>query len=231
MAKELPYFKFYVSEWMLGRISDEPDKVQGAFLVAICHYWHKKCDCFVSSFSKKIGKKRFELLKNLKYIEVKNDKVSIEFLDEQFIQLSDIKIKRAKGGLARAKQMHKHKGKQKPSYIEVEGDIDKEVEEIIKMPFDDSFAPVWARWLAFRKKLGKPYKTHDGQQSALNKLAKYPKAVAVAAIEQSIESEWQGLFPGKIDMKDLWKPLDTANRANGAPLNNSGPNPYKKEAV
>lgn len=147
MSKELPYFKFYVSEWMLGRIYDEPDKVQGAFLVAICYYWHKKCDCFVSSFSKKIGKKRFELLKNLKYIEVKNDKVSISFLDEQFVQLSDIKLKRSKGGVARAKQMHKHKDKQKPSYIEVE--IDKEIEiEEMNSTFE-------CFWVAYGKKTGK----------------------------------------------------------------------------
>lgn len=84
MSKELPYFKFFVSEWILGRIFDYPDKVQGAFIVAICHYWNKECDYNAIDFERKIGKKRFKLLSELNFFEVENDKIKIPFLDEQF---------------------------------------------------------------------------------------------------------------------------------------------------
>ncbi len=106
MAKDFPYFKFFVSEWILGRISDHSDKVQGAFIIAICHYWHKKCDVSVIDFKKKLGKIRFDSLVNLKFIEVENDKIFIDFLDEQYreqFELHPIRVKSGQaGGIASA---------------------------------------------------------------------------------------------------------------------------------
>lgn len=132
MAKELPYFKFYVSEWILGRIFDQPDRVQGAFLVAVCHYWHKKCSVSAVDFKKKIGRKRFDLLLFNKFIEVRNERVLIPFLDEQFIELSNVQTKRVKGGLARAQQVHQHNVQHKTSYIDKE--VDKEVDTEVEQP-------------------------------------------------------------------------------------------------
>jgi hypothetical protein len=91
MSKELPYFKFFISEWILGRISDHPDKVQGAFIIAICHYWNKQCDYNRNDFERKIGKKRFKMLLDLKFFDVENETIRIDFLDEQFLELSGTK--------------------------------------------------------------------------------------------------------------------------------------------
>lgn len=125
MSKELPYFKFNVSEWILGRISDLPDKVQGAFIIAICHYWHKKCDYFANDFKSKIGKKRFDLLQINNLFEIKNDKIIIPFLNEQFSELSEIHPKRVKSGQAGGIASAKARSKAKSKHLDKEVDKDK----------------------------------------------------------------------------------------------------------
>lgn len=58
----------------------------------------------------------------------------------------------------------------------------------------------WCRWVEFRKKLKKPYKTQEGTAAAYNKLlglAGNDSTTAMAIINQSIENEWIGLFPLK----------------------------------
>lgn len=120
----LPYFKFRVSNWLLGRIADQTDAIQGAFIMACCHFWMKKCDYTAKDFEKKIGKKRYAQLVLLEFILIEENKVVIPFLQEEFRELSDIQQKRKKGGLARAKHMHQHKH----SYKEVDVDKDVDVE-------------------------------------------------------------------------------------------------------
>ncbi len=148
MAKDLPWFKFNVSEWILGRIYDYPDKVQGAFLIALCHYWNKNCEYNANDFERKIGKKRFSLLLELKFIEVENENVYIDFLDEQHSERTEIQKVKVKGGLARAKQVQQ----QKVSYIDIEEkrvDIEEKRVEIKivktieqrKIEFSDSLNP------------------------------------------------------------------------------------------
>lgn len=44
MAKELPYFKFFVSEWNDGDITLEDYEVQGLFINVCSYYWSKDCD-------------------------------------------------------------------------------------------------------------------------------------------------------------------------------------------
>lgn len=129
MAKELPYFKFYVSEWILGRIFDQPDRVQGAFMVAVCHYWHKKCNVSVVDFKKKIGRKRFDLLHFNKFIDVQNDRVLIPFLDEQFLELSQLQLIRAKTGKAGGKASAQAKGTAKVKDIEVDKEVEVDKDE------------------------------------------------------------------------------------------------------
>jgi hypothetical protein len=126
MSKELPYFKFFVSEWILGRVFDQPDKVQGAFIIAICYYWNKNCEYNSIDFEKKLGKKRFKMLLDLNFIYIENEMVSIPFLNEQFTELSDIHLKRVKGGEARAKQMLEESTKQNNSYLNKDKSLDKE---------------------------------------------------------------------------------------------------------
>lgn len=66
---------------------------------------------------------------------------------------------------------------------------------------NQDFIKVWYKWVEFRKSLKKPYKTKEGTAAAYNKLlnlAGNDSVTAMAIINQSIENEWIGLFPLKI---------------------------------
>ena len=44
MAKDLPYFKFFCSEWNDGDITLESYKIQGLFINVCSYYWSNECD-------------------------------------------------------------------------------------------------------------------------------------------------------------------------------------------
>lgn len=43
MARDLPYFKFYVSEWNDGSITLEDFHTQGLFINICSFYWSREC--------------------------------------------------------------------------------------------------------------------------------------------------------------------------------------------
>ena len=108
MAKELPYFKFFPAEWLLGRISDETDNIQGTFIKVCAVYWHENCSITIDNLYRKCHKSKVEALVNRNYITVEDGIVIIEFLDEQFSELTDLSDRRSnagrKGGQAKVKQ-------------------------------------------------------------------------------------------------------------------------------
>lgn len=126
MSKELPFFKFYPTEWLLGRISRESNINQIAFIKIVCMYWHNDCELFQSEILHLTTKERVKDLSKKGYIELNynvdfNDyNIFIKFLDEQKIELNDARTKRVvagrKGGLktqAKLKELDKTKTKNK----------------------------------------------------------------------------------------------------------------------
>ena len=63
MAKDLPYFKFFVSEWNDGDITLEDYKTQGVFINVCSYYWSNECDITIEKLNK-----RFK--NNLQEIEI-----------------------------------------------------------------------------------------------------------------------------------------------------------------
>lgn len=62
-------------------------------------------------------------------------------------------------------------------------------------PFQtQEFIQQWTRWLEYRKKSKKPYKTEMSEKAALKWLGKYDEQTAIEMIEQSILNGYQGLF-------------------------------------
>lgn len=62
------------------------------------------------------------------------------------------------------------------------------------------FFPAWEKWIAFKKKIGKPYKTADGMRGKYQELYQMSSGdaqMAMDIIDQSIRNEWSGLFPLK----------------------------------
>jgi len=112
LMKELPYFKFYVTEYLLDDISDQELSVQGLFINICAYYWFKDCSVSIAMLEKKFSNARGELetlietgiLKSSKGVLLEN--ISIKFLDEQFKTLDNNHSKRvsagAKGGSKKA---------------------------------------------------------------------------------------------------------------------------------
>lgn len=132
MAKELPYFRFTVSEWLNDDISLEDYETKGVFSDVCAFYWFKDC-----SITKAMLEKRFrnalptiQSLIELSIIKIDSkENVIIKFLDEQYDLLSEKRLKRSlagkKGGLKKSSNA-KAKLKQSPSYKDNNKDNNKD---------------------------------------------------------------------------------------------------------
>ena len=56
MAKDLPYFKFFVSEWNDGDITLEDFQTQGLFVNLCAYYWSNECEITLTKAIKKFRK-------------------------------------------------------------------------------------------------------------------------------------------------------------------------------
>lgn len=104
MAKELPYFKFYINEWVNGDITLEDYELQGIFINVCGYYWSKDCDLSLLNLNKKFRgfEDKIKQLIDSKIIKVIGENVAISFLNEQLeskeVQIVTNRINGAKGG-------------------------------------------------------------------------------------------------------------------------------------
>lgn len=111
MAKELPYFRFTVAEWMNDDIGLESYHLQGVFISVCSFYWFRDCSVTQATLKKRFSDAQEELnhLLDLGIIkERENDFICIKFLDEQYDKLSKERKNKVdsgrKGGLKSSKQ-------------------------------------------------------------------------------------------------------------------------------
>jgi uncharacterized phage protein (TIGR02220 family) len=88
MAKDLPYFKFFSSEWSDGDITLEDFETQGLFINICAYYWSNECDVDYIKLTKKFKDytANIQSLIDSKIIKIMNEKVVINFLNEQFLE-------------------------------------------------------------------------------------------------------------------------------------------------
>ena len=104
MAKELPYFKFFCSEWSDGDITLESYEIQGLFINICSYYWSNNCEMTLIKLKKKF-KGNDNLINELidsEIIKIENDNVLINFLNEQLTEREDSSIKKSLAGKASA---------------------------------------------------------------------------------------------------------------------------------
>ena len=86
MAKDLPYFKFFCSEWSDGDITLETFEHQGLFINICSYYWSNECDLHLDKLLKRFRGSE-ELIDDLitaNLFKINEDRtISITFLDEQ----------------------------------------------------------------------------------------------------------------------------------------------------
>lgn len=108
MSKELPFFKFIPSEWLLGEINYMPLATQGAFIQICCHYWNRDCAIGITELFQRLGntiESHVKTLEEKDIIQVSktSGKITIKFLDEQKKELSGISEKRTNAAKIGAK--------------------------------------------------------------------------------------------------------------------------------
>ena len=101
MAKELPYFKFVISEYLNGDIFLEDYKTQGVFINVCAYYWHCSCDLTLSKLKKKYKDidDEITILVKEKMLKLKGEKLIINFLDEQWNSKEVLKVINRANGL------------------------------------------------------------------------------------------------------------------------------------
>lgn len=104
MSKELPYFKFYIADWISGDITLEDFNVQGLFVNICAYYWSKDCEVSLINLRKKFRGYDDEIntLIDSNIIKITSENVTISFLNEQLtskeVQKITNKINGQKGG-------------------------------------------------------------------------------------------------------------------------------------
>ena len=105
MAKELPYFKFFVSEWFQGDITLETMKVQGVFVNVCAYYWSKLGEIDLKTLQKRFknSKKEIQTLVKEGFLTLENESeiVRIKFLDEQINERNSLSIKNKENAMKR----------------------------------------------------------------------------------------------------------------------------------
>jgi len=175
MSKELPYFRFYSSEYLEGSITLENVQTQGLFIQICAWYWKKDCQTDLKFISKRLinGKAMLKrCLNNLldrNIIKVdENEMITIEFLDEQYLYLEGKRNKLVEAGRIGGKAMLK----QRLSYKDNNKDNNKDNIEF------DLF------WNLYDKKVGKKEKvkskwdklTIEVQEKILDYIPEYIKS-------------------------------------------------------
>lgn len=103
MAKDLHWFKFFISEYMAGDIIFCSDAAQGVFIRLCCFYWARECNLNRSQAEKYLQQSAShlgELIDN-GIVKVNGEALNINFLDEQkatWHELSSIKSQAGKSG-------------------------------------------------------------------------------------------------------------------------------------
>lgn len=90
MAKELPFFKFEVSEWMFGRIQKQPLEVQGTFINLCCKYWHKLGELSHDDAELDFHKDHIKSLIDCRVIAVDDGYIVVKFLDIQLDERKEV---------------------------------------------------------------------------------------------------------------------------------------------
>lgn len=98
MAKELPFFKFEISEWMFGRIQKQPLEVQGTFINLCCRYWHKLGDLSYDNACFDFVPEHIDNLIKSGIVKKDGERVVIAFMDSQLDECASIsKVNSVKG--------------------------------------------------------------------------------------------------------------------------------------
>ena len=129
MAKDLPYFKFFCSEWNDGDITLEEYDIQGLFINVCSYYWSNECDVTVDKMYKRFKHNKGDLsyLIDNGLIHQDGNSVRINFLDEQ--QAERVKTSKRNSASGKASAMAKKLAKAQQKVNEKSTVVEKSLNE------------------------------------------------------------------------------------------------------
>lgn len=145
MAKDLPYFKFFCSEWNDGDITLEDYKTQGIFINICSYYWSNECDITFTKLHKKFKDYHgiIDILLESELIkEYKANKVAINFLDEQWEERKATSKRNSKAGKKSA-ELRKNKKATTVEFTLNENTTNKKRREEIREEKNKKFLIFW----------------------------------------------------------------------------------------
>jgi len=125
MAKDLPYFKFFCSEWNDGDIALEDYEVQGLFINLCSYYWSNECNLSFKKAEKKFkdaGEDLWQTLLDSNIIKDVDNELVITFLDEQREDRTKTSREKRKAGLASAEARRLKKLEQDTESVSTESE-------------------------------------------------------------------------------------------------------------
>jgi hypothetical protein len=87
---KLQWFKFTISDWVMGKIMRCPEVTQARFIWLCCQYWNRECNMSYDDAESEIEKEHLTNLLNRKIIFLDSGKIKIKFLDNQLIDILEV---------------------------------------------------------------------------------------------------------------------------------------------
>ena len=125
MAKDLPYFKFFCSEWSDGDITLEDFETQGLFINICAYYWSNECIVSLDKVNKKFklcSEKCFDNLIKSGIIKVIDGNLSIKFLNEQKSERASKSMVNSYNGKKGGRPKKRIESKKKPNALFLESE-------------------------------------------------------------------------------------------------------------
>jgi predicted transcriptional regulator len=202
---ELPYFKFDVARWLIGRISFQKLDIQGAFLQACCLYWKLEGKMKDSDIDYRIGKKYLQKLKDLGFVKQEGDFLHVSFLDHQVedytISLEKTKAQASEAGKLGAKKRWENKKK-----IATDSDTITTVKKSIAKHNDrhKKNSEAWQEEERDKEEDKEEEKSSNTNHPSLNEVVSffkekgYTKRSAQKAFDYYEASDWHDSFGNKV---------------------------------
>ena len=123
---KLQWFKFSPMDWKMGKIQRLQPETQLRFISLMCLYWNKECILSYEDAEVEIDKEHLDLLLSKKVVKIDNDFIVIEFLNEQFVEISSTKTNKSING--KVGNLKRWNPKVYKRYISGEISLDKALE-------------------------------------------------------------------------------------------------------
>jgi hypothetical protein len=216
MARDLFFFKFNTADWLTGNIVFQSLETQGLFINLVALYWQRDCELNIANAKSRYrgAIESLNILIDDGFIQVdENGEISIEFLDEQYMELENTSKRNSINGKKGAqKRWEKDSGAiaglkgGNGDTIAIDSREEKrrvkkskeEKKEYWSYHVSDSFKSAFNDYLEMRKSI-KSKMTDKAIQLAISKLDKYDEQTAIKMLEQSTMNSWKGLFELKQD--------------------------------